>query len=143
MLTVASHGALATVSAGDGFPEVSRVGLAALNGVPLTLISALSAHTAALRADQRCSLMVGEAGKGDPLAHPRIMMRARARELVRGGEEHTAARAAYLAAQPKSQLYIDFADFTLMALEPLEALFNAGFGQAYKLTGVELVATAD
>ena len=138
LIAAARYGALATISPEDGAPIATRVGLASLDGVPLILVSALAAHTGALRADPRCSLLVGEVGKGDPLAHKRATLKCRAREIAHGGAEYDAARQAYLSAQPKAALYVDLPDFAFMLLEPLSASYNAGFGKAYALSGEEL-----
>lgn len=140
LLRATRHGALATLSPGDGHPQVSRIGMAVMpDGLPVALVSDLAAHTPALRADPRCALMVGEPGKGDPLAHPRLMLKCRAEEIASGTPESAAARAAYLAAHPKAKLYIDFADFHLVRLVPENGSFNAGFGQAYRMTPADLV----
>jgi heme iron utilization protein len=80
LLAGARHGALAFVDAQTGTPGISRiaVGLDG-DGGPVTLISQLSNHHAALRADPMAALMVGEPGpRGDPLTHPRLMIRVRA-----------------------------------------------------------------
>lgn len=135
LIASARSGALATIAPEDGWPVATRVGLATLDGVPLILVSALAAHTGALRADPRCSLLIGEAGKGDPLAHPRVTLKCRAREIGREGPDAGRARAAYLAAQPKAQLYADLPDFTFMALDVLSGSYNAGFGRAYAIDG--------
>ena len=131
------YGALATIAPGDGWPQATRVGLAPVGRFRgLILVSALAAHTAALRADPRCSLLVGEAGKGDPLAHKRLTLKCRAREIFReDAEGYAVARAAYLSAQPKAKLYIDLGDFALMALAPESVSFNGGFGRAARIEG--------
>ena len=54
----------------DGGPFVTRIALAPTEPKLLTLVSDLAAHTYALRATPDASLLVGEPGKGDPLAHP-------------------------------------------------------------------------
>ncbi|MGO8205315.1 pyridoxamine 5'-phosphate oxidase family protein, partial [Rhizobium ruizarguesonis] len=57
----------------NGFPFVSRVLVATdIDGIPVILVSQLSAHTRALARDPRASLLTGEPGKGDPLAYPRL-----------------------------------------------------------------------
>lgn len=130
----ARYGALATLEPGDGAPHASRVAVATDgDGAPVILISQLSAHRAALDADQRCSLLLGEPGKGDPLAHPRISVACRARQIPRDGQEGTRIRRRYLARHPKAALYADFADFAFFRLEPLKAGLNGGFGRAYAL----------
>lgn len=135
MVAAARYGALATLGPEDGWPVATRVGLAEHQGMPLILISALAAHTAALRADPRCSLLIGEVpDKGDPLAFARVTLRCRAVELARSDE----LRAAYLRAQPKAELYVDLPDFTFMRLEVESLSYNAGFGRAYAIEGDEL-----
>jgi putative heme iron utilization protein len=92
-----------------------------------------------LRVDPRASLLVGEPGpKGDPLSHPRLTLRARARFVPHGSDEHVRLRRFYLAQRPKSALYADFADFSFVVLEPLAASLVAGFGRAYSLTPKDL-----
>lgn len=137
MVANARHGALATLSPSDGWPQATRVGLASYRGAPLILVSALAAHTAALRADPRCSLLVGKLGPGDPLAYARATFRCRAGEIARGGSAHGAARSAYLAAHPRAKLYADLGDFCFMQLTIKAASFNAGFGRAYALTAAD------
>ncbi|WP_163268841.1 HugZ family protein [Chelativorans alearense] len=140
LLRTARFGALATLDA-DGAPLATRVAVATdMDGAPLILVSALSAHTAALAADPRCSLLVGEPGKGDPLAHPRLTLKARAERLERGtiGAAHAERR--YLNRHPKAKLYAGFADFSFFRLEPEGGLLNGGFARAYKLKREELLA---
>jgi len=140
LLDSARHGALGVLNPQTGAPEVTRIAVATTPaGAPLTLISALSSHTAALRADPRCSLMVGEPGaKGDPLTHPRITLACRAEFTEHGTEAYAALRAHYLTIQPKAQLYIDFTDFAFATLHVASAALNAGFGKAYHLTPADL-----
>ena len=98
MIAAARHGALATLAPGDGWPVATRVGLAVFESEPLILVSALAAHTSALRNDPRCSLLIGEVGKGDALAHPRVTLKCRAEEIAREARDHASVRDAYLAA---------------------------------------------
>jgi putative heme iron utilization protein len=84
------------------------------DGVPLTLISTLSSHTAALDANPACSLLLGEPGpKGDPLTHPRLTLQA-----VAEAQDKAALKDHYLGHYPKARLYYDFGDFRLIRLEP-------------------------
>jgi putative heme iron utilization protein len=135
MIAAARFGALASLAPADGWPVATRVGLAVHEGMPLILISGLAAHTAALRADPRCSLLIGEVpDKGDPLAFARVTLTCLAVEI----ERNEAVRSAYLGAQPKAELYVDLPDFTFMRLEVQSASYNAGFGRAYAIGGDEL-----
>lgn len=132
---------LGWLSAEDGHPLVSRVGLSTLDdGTPLLFISALAAHTGALEHDPRCSLLVGEPGKGDPLAHPRLTLKCRA-QLV-PTEQVAQARARYLATHKKAQLYIDLPDFQFVRLDIISGSFNGGFGRAYDVTPADLAITS-
>lgn len=134
LLDQAVHGALSVLI--DGAPFVTRVALAPGEGRLTTLISDLAPHTAALRQNGDASLLVGEPGKGDPLAHPRMTLQVHARFL----EKSEAAMEAYLARQPKAQLYIAFADFHLVDLVPSDIWLNGGFGKAYRLRPEDLLS---
>jgi putative heme iron utilization protein len=115
------------------------VGLDAAGG-PVTLISSLSAHHAALRQSPLAALMVGEPGpKGDPLTHPRLMIRVEARFVERAGADHAALRDGWLATHPKAKLYVDFGDFGFVRLVPLSAFLNGGFGRAVRLAPDDLI----
>jgi len=140
LLRTARFGALATLDQEDGAPLATRVAVATdMAGAPVILVSALSAHTRALEVEPRCALLLGEPGKGDPLAHPRLTVKARAEKLERGTEEHAHAERRYLNRHPKAKLYSGFADFAFFRLAPESALLNGGFARAYKLRRDELL----
>ena len=140
LIRTARHGVIATLDPKSGRPIATRVGLATdAAGTPVILVSALAAHTPALRADPRCSLLIGEPGKGDPLAHPRITLHCDAREIERGNPEEARIAARYLAHNPKAELYAGLGDFRYFRLEPLAASLNAGFGKAYALSADEVL----
>lgn len=145
LIRTARYGALAVLDPQSGAPLASRVGVATdLDGTPLILISLLAAHTNALLADPRCSLLLGDPGKGDPLAHPRITLSCLARKLERDGEPERQARRRYLNRNPKAELYAGLGDFWFFRLELQSASLNAGFGKAYLLQAGHLdVACAD
>lgn len=141
LIRSARHGALAVLDP-DGRPSASRVGVASdMDGAPIILVSALAPHTGALRGDRRCSLLLGEPGKGDPLAHPRITLNCEASELDRESDAGRRAARRYLNRHPKAMLYANFADFTYFRLEPGGASLNDGFGRAYALTAADLLCT--
>ena len=140
LLAGARFGALAFTDAETGTPGISRIalGLDAAGG-PVTLISSLSAHHAALRQNPLAALMVGEPGpKGDPLTHPRLMIRVEAQFVDRAGADHAALRDGWLATHPKAKLYVDFGDFGFVRLVPLSAFLNGGFGRAVRLAPDDL-----
>ncbi|MEN3791507.1 DUF2470 domain-containing protein [Fulvimarina sp. MAC3] len=130
----ARFGSLSVLRPGDGFPAVSRVLTATdFTGHPVILISRLSLHAKALAVDNRCSLLLGEPAKGDPLAHPRLSIFAKARLVEPVAEERGRLRARFLARHPKAELYIDFPDFHFAVLDPIEGSLNGGFARAYEL----------
>ncbi|MER9233255.1 HugZ family protein [Mesorhizobium sp. M0622] len=142
LIRSARFGALAVIEPGTVSPLASRVGVATdIDGTPLILVSMLSAHTGAILADPRCSLLVGEPGKGDPLAHPRLTLVCRAVRLQRGSNEHARTERRYLNRNPKAKLYAGLGDFSIFRLEPERASLNGGFGKAYLLDRTDLVAT--
>ena len=136
----ARHMALAVIEPETGFPSASRALTATdLDGTPVILASALSAHTKGLLADDRCSLLAGEPGKGDPLAHPRITLQCRAVPVDRESDLHQRLRERFLDRHPKAALYIDFPDFRFFRLVPQSGSLNGGFGRAYALPGSDLI----
>lgn len=141
-LLAARHAALAYMGAGGEGPQISRIAFGLdPAGQPLTLISGLAPHFAGLAADPRCSVMVGEPGdKGDPLTHPRLMIRAQAQFVAVDDAERPALRGHWLKGHPKAALYVDFADFAFVRLVPQSALLNGGFARAFRLTAADLIA---
>lgn len=141
LLAQARHAALAFTDPVSGTPGISRIALGLDGaGVPLTLVSALAAHTPALAARPDCSLMVGEPGpKGDPLTHPRLMIRARAEMLEGPAAAHPDLRDHWLRHQPKAAIYVGLADFRFVRLLPVSATLNGGFGKAFRLTPADLL----
>jgi putative heme iron utilization protein len=140
LIRTARHATIATLEPGSGRPLATRVGVSTdIDGTPVIFVSALSAHTPALRNDPRCSLLFGEPGRGDPLAHARISVHADAREIENGSDEHKRISWRYLTHQPKAQLYAALPDFRYFRLEPVGASLNAGFGRAYALTAEQVL----
>lgn len=143
LLRSARHAALAVLEPGTGWPLASRVSVATdLAGRPLILVSTLSAHTGGLEGDERCALLLGEPGKGDPLAHPRMTVKCRARRIERTSDDHGEVARRFLNRHPKAKLYAGFADFSYFRLEPEEASLNGGFGKAYLIARDELLSDA-
>jgi len=140
LLRQARFGALAVIEPGTGHPLASRVGVATdVDGTAIILVSKLSAHTGAILADPRCSLLVGETGKGDPLAHARMTLVCHATQLERGTDGHARAERRYLNRNPKAKLYVDLGDFSFFRLDVERASLNGGFGKAYLLTRGDLI----
>ena len=140
LLAGARFGALGVIDPATGAPSVTRVAVVqGPDGHPLTLVSDLSSHTGALRANPAASLLLGEPGdRGDPLTHPRITLACRAAFTEHGGPGWDALREHYLRRVPKAKLYIDFGDFCFVRLAVIDAALNGGFGKAYRLTPADL-----
>lgn len=140
LIRTARFGALAVAEPRTGWPLASRVGVAtAADGAPLILVSGLSAHTRAMAAEPRVSLLVGEPGRGDPLAHPRITVLARAEKLERGTRAYELAERRYLNRHPKAALYAGLGDFAVVRLAPERAALNGGFGKAYEMAAEDIL----
>ncbi len=140
LLRTSRSGSLAVLNSETGAPAISRVGVSTdLDGTPIILTSALAPHTAAIVKDRRCALLLGEPGKGDPLAYPRISIDCVATGVDRESPEHARLRGRYLRHQPKAKLYADLGDFRFFKLEPTAASLNGGFGKAYAMTPEHLL----
>ncbi|MFC3612315.1 HugZ family protein [Lutimaribacter marinistellae] len=140
LIDSATYAALAVTDPDNGRPSISRIALATdQRGMPLSLISSLAPHTAALEANPACALLIGEPGdKGDPLTHPRLTLHATARIIARETLDHAELLARYLSLRPKAALYADFVDFRFVLFAPEDALLNGGFGKAFRLTAADL-----
>jgi putative heme iron utilization protein len=140
LIRTARSGALATNDADSGMPFASLVQVGAdLDGSPVILTSQLSAHTRLLEADPRCSLLLSAIGKGDPLAHPRLTLLARAERLERESPATQHIRRRYLLQHPKAALYVDFPDFAFWRLRVEAGSLNGGFGRAYRMQRSDLL----
>lgn len=125
LLRTVRAGALATLSP-SGQPFASLVNVATdVDGRPLLLLSKLALHTRYLAADGRCSVLLAQTGKGDPLAHPRLTVSGKA-----GPGVSARWRSRFLRRHPKSALYADFADFGFWQVTLETAHLNGGFGKA-------------
>lgn len=141
LLRSARFGALAVREPDTGWPLSSRVGVATdMDGTPIILVSMLSAHTPAILADPRCSLLLGEPGKGDPLAHPRVTLICRATRIEKDDARHARVSRRYINRNPKARLYVGLGDFSFFRLEIERASLNGGFGKAYALTRQDLIS---
>jgi hypothetical protein len=125
LIAGARFGALGVIDPETGAPMVTRIAVVpGPDGVPLTLISTLSSHTAALDANPACSLLLGEPGaKGDPLTHPRLTLQAVA-EAGQGRAEGPLPRAL-----SQGAALLRFRGFPADPAEPVAAFLNGGFGK--------------
>lgn len=131
-------GTLATLN-GTGDPFATLVTVATdPDGSPLLLVSQLSAHTRHLDKDPRCSLLLAEAGEGDPLAHPRLTITGSAAKVTEP-DTRSAIRARFLARHPKAELYADFSDFSFWRIGMDQIHLNGGFARAARFPAARLL----
>lgn len=140
LIAQARFAALGVIDPDSGAPMVTRVAFGTTpQGGPLTLISDLSHHTRALKAQPAASLLLGEPGsRGDPLTHPRLTLQVQARFLRHGEAGHDDMAAHWLRDHPKSKLYIGFTDFSFALFDVTSAHLNGGFGRAFVMTPADL-----
>ena len=139
-LLTLGHAALAWQDPDTGPPGISRIAFARdPEAGLLTLVSGLAPHFRALRDRPDCALMLGEVGdKGDPLTHPRLMIRAQAAFVAPDDPTRPDLRDRWLARNPKAQVYIDLPDFAFVRLTPTSALLNGGFARAFHIPPEDL-----
>ncbi|HMJ36940.1 MAG TPA: DUF2470 domain-containing protein [Baekduia sp.] len=139
LLAATNVATLATLS-DDGGPWGSMVTYAALpDGSPVLCVSQLAEHGRNLARDARASLVVVDpAPVADPLAAGRVTL---AGAVIRpAGEEHAAARAAYLAAVDSGRYYIDYTDFSLYVLRVERVRWVGGYGRMSSTDGADYAA---
>jgi heme oxygenase (biliverdin-IX-beta and delta-forming) len=133
-------GSLATLDRNTGHPFASLVNVATdADGSPLILVSRLSTHTANLEKDGRASLLLASAGKGDPLAHPRLTLLGSFAPIAREDRDEPRIRRRFLARHPKSEFYAGFADFAFWRLTAVSAHLNGGFARASDLLAADVL----
>jgi heme oxygenase (biliverdin-IX-beta and delta-forming) len=140
LLRATRAGTLATLDRNTGHPFASLVNVATdVDGSPLILVSRLSTHTANLEADGRASILLAEAGKGDPLAHPRLTVLGAMAQVDRDSADDERVRRRFLARHPKSELYAGFGDFSFWRLTVASAHLNGGFARAADLNADDVL----
>lgn len=143
LLRATRSGALSTIERKGGHPFATLVTIATdHDGSPILLLSQLSAHTRNLDAEPRCSVLLAQGGKGDPLAHPRLTVFGRA---IKQTDEAIRARlkARFLSRHPKSALYADFGDFGFWKIEVEGAHLNGGFARAADFPAADVLTPLD
>lgn len=140
LLRTTRAGSLATIDRNTGHPFASLVNVATdVDGAPIILVSRLSTHTANLEKDPRASVLLASAGKGDPLAHPRLTVLGAFVQIARGSVDEPRVRRRFLARHPKSELYAGFADFSFWRLDAVSAHLNGGFARAADLKAADVL----
>ena len=139
--------ALATLH--DGRPFASMVPFAATAaGSRLRLVvhvSGLAAHTRDMRSSPDVCLLITapESEAVPPQALPRVSISGRAEFIVKEHPEHAILAAAYLGKFPEAADLFQFADFSIVAIEPASARFVAGFARAMTLSAEALSNAID
>ena len=110
-----------------GYPYGSFVTYAIYNGNPIFLISGLAEHTKNLDKDSKASLLIAEAGEGNPLALGRVTLMGDCKRLPEDHRDNV--REIFLSKNPDAKFYIDFKDFFFYMLEVSEVRYIGGFGR--------------
>lgn len=136
-----SAGSLSTLSVEQaGFPFGSVASYATDDaGRPLLWLSDLAEHSRNLAADPRASLLVVEAGSGDPLALGRVTLLGET--VVLAGTERAAALGDYQAAHPGSYTE-DFHGFRMYRLEITTVRYVGGFARMSWVEATDYAAAA-
>jgi len=128
----------------QGSPVVSLVPFVVLWD-PLrffSLVSGLSGHTAALKADPRCSLLIHASPQpGDPQsfhALPRVSIQGTATWVDRLTAEDLGVTAAYRNRFAIAEMLLGLGDFQFVQITPGSATLIRGFGGAFRLAGQNL-----
>lgn len=139
LLKDAKYASLGVVDKNSGFPLVSRVAACFSNATGLFFAgSDLSLHSKCLLEDKKCSIMLGEPGKGDGLAYARITILGDALRMSNEHDRRGEFREVFVQTHPKAELYIDFLDFGFYPICLERAYLNGGFGKAYHLNKDDL-----
>lgn len=144
LLERAAVASLATLDGGD--PALSLVPfVSGRDPVRLHLfVSELSPHTAALRADPRCAVMLHDPPvDGDPRSNhalTRLMLQCTARFLTRDEAKREGIEDAYRAKYPIADTLLGLGDFHFVTLTPVadRGSFVQGFGRAFHVRGANL-----
>lgn len=129
LVSLISIATLSTVSRRHpGFPFGSLMPFALDQaGRPIFLISSMAMHTQNLKSDSRCSLFVVQPSTdGDPLGAARATLIGHAEPIPEN--ETASARETYVARHENSRYWIDFPDFSLYRLHPVDLYYVGGFG---------------
>jgi putative heme iron utilization protein len=131
LVAATNRGVLSTVALdppGYPFGSVATYALDEL-GRPVVFISTMAPHTKNVVADPRASLLVAEpvVPGSDPLAAGRATLVGDLGPV--DGRERAAVRELYLAANPASAPYMDFADFGFWRLEVRSVRYVGGYGR--------------
>jgi len=141
LLDETKYASLAVNDIASDFPLVSRIAACFSDATGLFFAgSDLSLHSKCLVKDAKCSLMIGEPGKGDGLAYARMTLLGTTARMSNTHKKRAELREVFLEIHPKAELYIDFGDFGFYPIELERAYLNGGFGKAYHLEKDDLTA---
>ena len=110
-----------------GFPYGSFVTYVIHEGDPIFLISALAEHTKNLLKSSKASLLIAEAGEGNPLALGRVTLVGECTKMP--DYEREAAKESFLSKHESAAFYVDFKDFSFFRLKVEAIRYIGGFGR--------------
>ncbi len=120
-----------------GLPFVSLVPFAIAPELQSIVIhiSELAAHTRYLMQRPDASLLISQNEQDTESVHdlPRATLQTRASQLIRGEDDWSLARQAYLARFPDTEFMTSFQDFHFFSLAIVRIRHVAGFGAAHSV----------
>ena len=124
----------------DNEPHTAMVSYAQQGGL-LIHLSNLSLHKRLLLANPTCSLLIAEPddGRAEVMSLARVTLNGNAIKLDKNTVDYQAAKAAFLAKLPTSEVMFGLADFDLFRITPSSGRFIAGFGRAFGLSSDDLL----
>jgi heme iron utilization protein len=132
LVAASALGTLSTLTAaGDPWGALVAYGVLG-DGAPVLLVSTLAEHGRNLARDGRASLVVAEAGAGDPLDRGRVTLAGRAEPTA-----DDAARAAFLSAVESARHYAGFGDFAFYVLRVERVRWVGGFARMASVTAAD------
>ena len=116
-----------------GYPYGSLITYAMHGPNPVFLISQLAQHTQNLLQSSKASLLIAEAGQGNPLALGRITLLGDCTPV--NSQDREEVKSLYLAKNSSAKFYVDFKDFEFWQLDVSSIRYIGGFG---RMSWVEL-----
>lgn len=133
--------ALGTLREGEPFVSMVPYAIEPGSGSFLIHVSRLAAHTRAMLASPRVSLLVVATEGAAPQSRARVTLQGDAAPLERDSPAHAAARACYTARFPEAAHIFELGDFSIFRITSVSARVVGGFGQAFSI-GAESFARA-
>jgi len=119
---------LCTISTNpEGYPYGSFVTYIIHEGDPIFLISVLAEHTKNLHQSSKSSLLIAEAGLGNPLALGRVTLVGECKKISE--DDYDVIKKSFLLKHEGAKHYVDYKDFSFYRLKVQSIRYIGGFGR--------------